>query len=126
VPTLVDPRHFLTGGGGRVTTVEGVLQLEAPAENLVGTPSMVIVYEIPPSQRRRLEDFQQALRRGGTICLGTETDAWRAATEKNLTVEQFRRDGIPRMETISLTRLTLEAAAEASALSGATSGRRPR
>jgi glutathione synthase/RimK-type ligase-like ATP-grasp enzyme len=72
---------------------------------------MVIVYEIPPTQRRRFEDFQDALRRAGTVCLGTETDAWRAATEKNLTVEQFQRDGIPQMETVSLSQPTLETAA---------------
>lgn len=111
-PTLVDARHFLTGGEGRVTTVDGVLQLEVPAENLVVSPSTVIVYEIPPPERHRFADFQEALRLAGTVSLGTETDAWRAATEKNLTVEQFLRDGIPQMETLSLSAPTLEAASE--------------
>jgi len=124
-PTLVDARHFLTGGGGRVTTVDGLLRLEVPAENLVVSPSMVIVYEVQPPERRGLEDFQAALRRAGTVSLGTETGGWRAATEKNLTVEQFRRDGIPQMETISLTRPTPEAAAEVFARLGSDVWARP-
>ncbi len=112
-PVLVDARHFMTGGTGLLNVLDGELRLEVPAEDLVVTPSVVLVYEIPPAERRRFEVFQRQLRGHGVISLGTDADAWRAATEKNLTVERFAQDEIRHMETISLSRPSAEAAAEA-------------
>jgi glutathione synthase/RimK-type ligase-like ATP-grasp enzyme len=101
-PVLIDARHFLSDGTGRVHVTDGVLRLEVPAEDLEVTPSAVLIYEIPPAQRRHFETFQRLLRQHGTVSLGLDADSWRAATEKNLTVEQFVIDGVPHMETISV------------------------
>lgn len=101
-PVLVDAQHFMTGASGRVTAEDGVLRLEVAAEDLVVTPSVVIIYEIPPAERRRFEACQRTLRRYGAVSLGLDADTWRAATEKDLTVARFAHDGIPQMETIGL------------------------
>lgn len=111
-PVLVDAQHFMTGGTGRVSTVDGVLRLDVPDEDLVVTPSVVLVYEIPPTRRRDFERCQRLLRRHGAISLGTDADSWRAATEKDRTVEQLALEGVAQMETVSLSRPGPELAAE--------------
>jgi glutathione synthase/RimK-type ligase-like ATP-grasp enzyme len=110
-PVLIDARHFMTGGSGRAQAVDGALRLEVPAEAVVVSPSVVIIYEIPPAGRRRFEACQRLLRRYGALSLGLDADAWRAATEKDLTVQRFALDGIPQRRTISLSRPTPELAA---------------
>jgi glutathione synthase/RimK-type ligase-like ATP-grasp enzyme len=112
-PVLIDARHFMTGASGRVSAADGVLRLESPSEALVVTPSVVLIYEIPPAERRRFEACQRLLRRYGAVSLGLDADTWRAATEKDLTVERFALDGIPQMETISLYEPSPELAAAA-------------
>jgi glutathione synthase/RimK-type ligase-like ATP-grasp enzyme len=112
-PVSIDARHFMSGGTGRASLVNGRLRLEVPSEDLVATPSVVIVYEIPPSERRRFEAFQRLLRGFGVVSLGLDAEAWRRATEKDLTVERFLRDGIPHMETITLRRPQQEQAEDA-------------
>ncbi|MFI7670649.1 RimK family alpha-L-glutamate ligase [Nocardia sp. NPDC049526] len=101
-PVLLDARHFMRGGGGRVRADADGLRFEIAAENLSVTSSVVIIYEIPPARRRDFEGFQRVLRRHGVRSLGTDIRPWRAATEKNLTVETFVREGIPHMPTLSL------------------------
>ncbi|WP_405363089.1 alpha-L-glutamate ligase [Kitasatospora sp. NBC_00085] len=131
-PVELDARHFMTGGTGRITRAgrggagadgtdggadaagqAGAVRLEVPAEGIAVTAEAVLVYEIPPHRRREFESCQRQLLQCGARSLGTDTDAWRAATEKNRTVERFARDGIPQMPTIALSRPSPEAAAEA-------------
>lgn len=107
-PVLIDALHFLPGGGGRANVADGALQLEVPGKDLVVVPTVLLIYEIPPAKRRGFEAFQRLARRYGAISLGTDADAWRAATEKDLMVEQFVLDDIPHMETISLSRPSQE------------------
>ncbi len=103
-PVMIDARHFMTGADGRVMTECDMLRrLMAPDDDVIA-PSAVILYEIAPHERRRVEDLQRLLRKHRFRSLGTDTDAWRAATEKDVTVERFRRDGIPHMETVSFSR----------------------
>lgn len=111
-PVLIDARHFMAGAGGTATNTDGVMRLELPALDLVVTPSAVIVYDIPPAKRRGFEAFQRLLTRIGAITLGADDRAWRLATEKNLTVEQFLVDAIPHMPTISVSRSSPEMGAE--------------
>ncbi|MGH8572353.1 MAG: ATP-grasp domain-containing protein, partial [Gammaproteobacteria bacterium] len=92
----------MTGGNGRATVERGALRLNVPSEDLVVTPEVLVVYEIPPAERRRFETFQRTLLSAGSTCLGTDVDAWRAATDKHQTIVRFLRDGIPHMETIAL------------------------
>lgn len=112
-PVLVDARHFLTGGDGRTHITDSVVRLEVPAEDIAVTPSAVLIYEVQPPERRRFEPFQRLLRRYGTVSLGTDADAWRAATDKNMTMARFALHGIPHMETVTLTRPSVDAAATA-------------
>ncbi|MFD5268006.1 RimK family alpha-L-glutamate ligase [Streptomyces sp. NPDC058335] len=130
-PVRVDSRHFATGatratGGagetgatgavkatGRGVRDGGRLRLQVPQEGLDFVPDIVVLYEIPPHRRRALAGFQELLDRHDVVTLGTGPDAWRTATEKNLTVERFRRDGIAQMETAVLSRPTAREAAEA-------------
>ncbi|MFJ6135474.1 RimK family alpha-L-glutamate ligase [Kitasatospora sp. NPDC092286] len=113
-PVLLDARHFMRGGTGRIgPAADGGLRLEVPAEGLAVTADTVLVYEIPPHKRRAFEACQQRLRAYGARSLGTDTDGWRAATEKDRTVERFSRDGIAHMPTIALSRPTPEAAVDA-------------
>ncbi|MGW4126451.1 ATP-grasp domain-containing protein [Nocardia sp. NPDC004711] len=109
----VDARHFLDGGGGRVRIGDGEVGLETAAEGVSVVASMVIVYEIRPQDRRRFERFQHALRTSGVRTLGADVQAWRAATEKDLTAKAFLRDGIPHPETMRLTHPTTEQAVAA-------------
>lgn len=124
-PVLIDARQFMTGGSGTAAVVEGMVRLAVPAIDLVVTPSAVIVYEIPPAKRRSFEACQRLLARIEASTLGADALAWRAATEKNLTVEQFRVDSIPHMPTISLSRPSLEMAAESFAQLGGDVWARP-
>lgn len=102
-PVSLDARHFLPGGSGKVTAVDGRLQLEVPAENLVLRPEALVIYEIPPQKRRGFEAVQRLLRAHGAVSLGLDVDSWRVATEKDLTVERFAREGIAQMETVSVS-----------------------
>lgn len=94
-PVQVDARHFLTGNDGRVGSRDGELRLSA--HSFDATPHALIVYEIPPHGRRAFEPFQRELRRHGIRSHATE--AWRWATEKDLMVRRFLRDGVPQMPT---------------------------
>ncbi|MFI2435869.1 RimK family alpha-L-glutamate ligase [Streptomyces sp. NPDC018693] len=103
-PVRIDSRHFATGGTGRAVRDGDRLRLLVPEERLDCVPDVVVLYEIPPHRRESLADFQRLLEAHGAVTLGTGPDAWRTATEKNLTVERFARDGIPQMETAVLSR----------------------
>lgn len=103
-PVLIDARYFLTGGTGRTHIDGAAVRFEVPEEDLVVTPSAVLIYEIQPPERRGFAPFQRLLHRHGVASLGTDAGAWRAATEKNLTVERFAQHGIPHMETVVLSR----------------------
>jgi hypothetical protein len=102
LPVSIDARHFMTGGYGRAVAARGTVRLIVPSEDLVATPDVLVVYEIPPVERWRFETFQRTLRSSGSTCWGADVDAWRAATDKHQTVARFRRDGIAHMETIAL------------------------
>ena len=113
-PLSIDARHFIDGGAGRASRlVDGRVRLEVPSEGLVATPKVVILYEIPPTARRGYEAFQRQLRRLGVVTLGADAGAWRRATEKDLTVERFLRDGVPHMETLTLHGPSIEQAGDA-------------
>lgn len=112
-PVLIDARRFMDGGGGRVRRDRRDLSLEVSSEDLVVRPSLVVVYEIPPADRRRFTSFQAALARSCVISLGADAQAWRNATEKQRTVRRFLRDRIPQMESIALQRPSPDAAAQA-------------
>ncbi|MER5714010.1 alpha-L-glutamate ligase [Streptomyces sp. NPDC002132] len=103
-PVRVDSRHFATGGAGRHVRDGDRLRLRVPHEGVDFTPDIVVLYEIPPHRRRAYAPFQDLLRRHGVPTLAAGPDAWRAATEKNLTVERFQRDGVAQMETLVLSR----------------------
>jgi glutathione synthase/RimK-type ligase-like ATP-grasp enzyme len=87
--------------------------MEVPPLGLVATPDVLIIYEIAPSDRGRFEAFQRHLPAQGPLSFSADPQAWRNATDKRLTVERFRRDGIPHMETIALRRPQLKTAYEA-------------
>ncbi|MER6397150.1 alpha-L-glutamate ligase [Kitasatospora sp. NPDC001603] len=121
-PVLVDARHFMTGGTGRISGsgsgsgasgAGGGLRLEVPGEGVAVTAGAVIVYEIPPHRRRDFEQCQRLLGAHGARSLGTDVDAWRVATEKDRTVERFTRDGIAHMPTVAFSRPAPGAVAEA-------------
>ncbi|MEU3255558.1 alpha-L-glutamate ligase [Streptomyces sp. NPDC006997] len=103
-PVRIDARHFATGGTGQGVHDNGRLRLRVPEEDLDLVPDVVVLYEIPPHRRRSLAPFQLLLERSRTVTLGTGPTAWRTATEKDLTVARFRRDGISHMETVVLSR----------------------
>ena len=103
-PVIIDARHFMTGGSGRANVVEGHLRLEVPSEDISATPLVVIIYEIPPTERRRFERFLLKVGQSSAVALNADPRAWRNATEKDRTVRLFRRDGIAHMETINLRR----------------------
>ncbi|MFF3108154.1 RimK family alpha-L-glutamate ligase [Kitasatospora sp. NPDC057904] len=117
-PVLVDARHFMTddadglGGTGRIEAGgNGLVRLEADGRAV--TTDTVVVYEIPPHRRPAFAHCQRLLRVHGVRSLGTDAAAWRAATEKDVTVACFTRDGVPHMPTIALSRPSPAAAAEA-------------
>jgi glutathione synthase/RimK-type ligase-like ATP-grasp enzyme len=112
-PAVVDARHFYDGGNGHVRLDRSTATLHVPAEGVVLRPSVVIVYEIPPTDRHRFVRFQRTLARSRLTCLSTEARAWRNATEKHLTVGRFRRAGISQMESVVLRRPTRETATAA-------------
>lgn len=112
-PALVDARYFMTGGTGQATISDGRLELRVPAEGFAAVPTALIVYEIPPGERRRFRPFQHLLARSRTRTLGADADAWEAATEKDLTVARFARDSIAQMPTITLRRPSSRQAAQA-------------
>ncbi|MDX3802385.1 alpha-L-glutamate ligase [Streptomyces sp. AK04-3B] len=112
-PVRVDSRHFATGGTGRATRQGDRLRLRVPEERLDVAPDVVLLYEIPPHRRRGLAGFQKLLEAHGVVTLAAGPDAWRTATEKNLTVERFRRDGVAQMETAVLSRPAPQEAADA-------------
>ncbi|CAL9360456.1 ATP-grasp domain-containing protein [Streptomyces sp. enrichment culture] len=102
-PVRVDSRHLAIGGSGRAEPDGDRLRLVVPAQGLDLVPDIVVLYEIPPHRRSALAPLQLLLDRHATVTLAGRPDAWRAATEKNLTVERFRRDGIAHMETLLLS-----------------------
>lgn len=112
-PVSVDARYFLAGGPGRVRVGPGGVQLEVAGEGFVAKPEVLIVYEIPPADRGRLEAFQRALPVEGPLSLSADVRAWRNATDKRLTAQCFRRDGIAHMNTIALCRPEPKAAYKA-------------
>ncbi|MFE0449964.1 RimK family alpha-L-glutamate ligase [Streptomyces sp. NPDC058914] len=112
-PVRIDSRHFATGGTGRGVRDGSRLRLQVPEDGLDLAPDIVVLYEIPPHRRRFLAGFQELLERHDVVTLGTGPEAWRTATEKNLTVERFRRDGIAQMETVVLSRPSAREAADA-------------
>ncbi|MFD7935768.1 RimK family alpha-L-glutamate ligase [Streptomyces sp. NPDC059755] len=112
-PVRVDSRHFATGGTGRGVRDGGRLRLRVPEERLDFVPDVVLLYEIPPHHRQALAGFQELLERHGVVTLAAGPDAWRTATEKNLTVERFVRDGVAQMETAVLSRPSPREAADA-------------
>ncbi|WP_171113599.1 alpha-L-glutamate ligase [Streptomyces sp. Z423-1] len=103
-PVPIDSRHFATGGSGRGLPAGDGLRLHVPDEQLDLVPDVVVLYEIPPHRRHELAGFQRLLEHHDVVTLGTGVAAWRTATEKDLTVERFRRDGIAHMETVVLSR----------------------
>ncbi|MFI9319125.1 RimK family alpha-L-glutamate ligase [Kitasatospora aureofaciens] len=117
-PVMLDARPFMTDGAhdagpaGRIEALgDGTVRLEAGGTAV--TTDAVVVYEIPPHRRPAFARCQRLLRASGVRSLGTDVDAWRAATEKDRTVEHFIRDGVPHMPTITLSRPSPQAAAEA-------------
>ncbi len=112
-PLSVDARHFLAGGSGRVRVGPRGLRMEVASAGLVATPDVLIIYEIPPLDRRRFETFQRQLPAQGALSFSADPQAWRNATDKRRTVERFRRDGIAHMETIALRRPEPETAYDA-------------
>ncbi|MBD0695454.1 RimK family alpha-L-glutamate ligase [Streptomyces sp. CBMA123] len=110
-PVLLDARHFMSGGDGRIETDGTGLRLTADRRSV--TADTVLVYEIPPHRRRDFEACQRRLHAHGARSLGTGADAWRAATEKDLTVDRLTRDGVPHMPTLTLRRPTPQEAADA-------------
>jgi glutathione synthase/RimK-type ligase-like ATP-grasp enzyme len=112
-PVRIDSRHFATGGTGRGLPGKGCLRLQVPEEELDFVPDIVVLYEIPPHRRSALAAFQDLLEQHGAVTLAADPDAWRTATEKNLTVERFVRDGIAQMETVVLSSPTVREAADA-------------
>lgn len=113
-PVLLDAGPFLAGGGGRAERgPAGELLLEVPGEGRRVAADTLLVYEIPPHRRRAFEGFQHRLRGLGARSLGTDAGAWRAATEKDLTVRRLAEHGIPQMPSITLSRPDAATAAEA-------------
>ncbi|MDO0930813.1 alpha-L-glutamate ligase [Streptomyces sp. DG2A-72] len=102
-PVRVDARHFAAGGTGIGVRDGDRLCLEVPEQDLRLVPDIVVLYEIPPHRRRALADFQRLLARHDVVTLGTGVAAWRTATEKDLTMERFRREGVAHMETVVLS-----------------------
>ncbi|SOB78994.1 ATP-grasp domain-containing protein [Streptomyces sp. 1331.2] len=111
-PVQLDARHFMTGGSGRIEADDGG-RVRLLADGRAVTADAVVVYEIPPHRRRAFEDSQLMLRKCGARSLGTDAEAWRAATEKDATVARFHRDGVPQMPSVALSRPSLQAAAGA-------------
>jgi glutathione synthase/RimK-type ligase-like ATP-grasp enzyme len=112
-PLSVDARHFMADGGGRVGLDRNGFEMEVASEGFVMSPEVLIVYEIPPADRGRLVAFQRQLSPEGPLSFGADPDAWRNATDKRRTVDCFRRDGIPHMETIALCRPDRDTALDA-------------
>ncbi|MFE9429090.1 RimK family alpha-L-glutamate ligase [Kitasatospora sp. NPDC006697] len=116
-PVMLDARRFMTDGPDNATsgwiedTGGGTVRLEA--EGRAVTTDTVVVYEIPPHRRPAFAHCQRLLRASGVRSLGTDVEAWRTATEKDRTVERFARDSVPQMPTVTLSRPSPEAAAEA-------------
>ncbi|MFD4575482.1 RimK family alpha-L-glutamate ligase [Streptomyces sp. NPDC058417] len=124
-PVRIDARHFASGGTGLAVGDGGRLRLTVPGERIDVVPDIVVLYEIPPHRRRVLAAFQDVLELHDVVTLGTGPDAWRTATEKNLTVERFRRDGVAQMETAVLSGPTAREAADTLARLGGDTWARP-
>src|ERR1051326_2516924 len=103
-PVMMDARHFLNGGSGKLRRNGDSLVMEVPDEDILTRASILFVYDIAPARRREFERFQRDLRRFGFDTVGTDWRAWRNATEKDRTVRCFRRHGIPHMDTVTLRR----------------------
>ena len=125
-PWFIDARHFLSGNSGRVRSGRNGFRMEVASEGFVATPEVLIVYEIPPVDRRRLLAFQRQLPPEGPLSFSAGWEAWRNATDKWRTVECFGRDGVPHMETIALCCPAPETAREAFERLGRDAWARPR
>lgn len=112
-PVSIDARSFLTGGPGQVRRVPRGMRLELACGGLVVAVQVLIVYEIPPADRWRLEAFARQLPTPGPLSFGADVPAWRNATDKRLAAQCFRRDGIAHMDTIAVCCLDPQAAYEA-------------
>ncbi|MFE4518516.1 RimK family alpha-L-glutamate ligase [Kitasatospora sp. NPDC056783] len=124
-PVQLDARHFMAGGSGRIEPDDtGGIRLVAGDRAV--TADTVIVYEIPPHRRHAFADCQRQLRGHGVRSLGSDAEAWRAATEKDVMVARFGRDGVPHLPGIVLSRPSPEAVAEAFAELGGDVWVRPR
>jgi glutathione synthase/RimK-type ligase-like ATP-grasp enzyme len=110
-PAVVDARHFLPGRGGRVRA--GELRIEVPSEAFAVAPQVLVIYEIPPRDRRDFAIFQRELSPDRRINLAVRPEAWLNATDKRRTVDRFRRAGVPQMESIALHRPDRATASEA-------------
>jgi glutathione synthase/RimK-type ligase-like ATP-grasp enzyme len=110
-PVMMDARHFLNGGSGRLGHDSDGLIVEVPDEDILIRASILFVYDIAPARRREFERFQRDLRRFGCDTVSTDWRAWRNATEKDRTVRCFRRHKIPHMDTVTLRRPSPAAAA---------------
>ncbi|MER5750192.1 alpha-L-glutamate ligase [Streptomyces sp. NPDC002088] len=124
-PVRIDARHFGAGGTGRGVLDGGRLRLHVPEEETDVLPDMIVLYEIQPHRRHELAAFQELLEAHDVVTLGTGPAAWRTATEKNLTVERFARDGVAQMETVVLSRPGRHEAATAFAGLGGDTWARP-
>ncbi len=124
-PVQLDARHFMTGGSGLVEPDDaGGIRLMA--DDRAVSADTVIVYEVPPHRRRAFADCQRRLRGCAARSLGSDAEAWRAATEKDATLARFVRDGVPHMPGTVFSRPSPEAAAEAFAELGGDVWARPR
>ncbi|MPY35600.1 alpha-L-glutamate ligase [Streptomyces adustus] len=103
-PVRIDARHFGARGTGRGVLEGGRLRLHVPQEETDVLPDVVVLYEIQPHHRHELAAFQCLLEAPEVVSLGTGPAAWRTATQKDLTVERFARDGVAQMETVVLSR----------------------
>ena len=112
-PTVLDARLFYDGGEGQVRLDGSGLTLDVPSRGLSVRPSVVVIYEIPPTDRPRFVSFLAAVERSGASCLGANVYGWLCATDKQFMVRRFLQDGIAQMESIALNRPSLSAAVDA-------------
>lgn len=124
-PLCVDACHFSARGAGVLRHDDrGDLTMEVPGEGIRARPSTVLVYDIAPERRSDFACFQHALRRSGLAPFDDVT-SWRNATDKERTVDCFRRAGIAHMETITMHRPDLAAAEHCYVALGAAVWTRP-
>jgi glutathione synthase/RimK-type ligase-like ATP-grasp enzyme len=124
-PVSIDARYFLTGGPGQVRKGPRGVRLEVAGEGLAVAAQVLIVYEIPPADRWRLEAFARQLPTPGPLSLSADVPAWYNATDKRLAAQCFRRAGIAHMDTIAVSCSDPHAAYQAFARLGGNVWARP-